>query len=704
MLTRLHDILSNKWISSIIGILIAGGFVFWGVNFHFNAASYAAKVNGDEIPLEDFQRQVQQQESQYQQLYKIDLNDAMRTQIKHIVLDQLVQQKALQQRVNDQGYRVSDQSLAASIRSIPAFQVDGKFNMDSYRAYLRNQGMSDAAFTELERQQLALVEFEKGVTDSSFMTPAELNRYVALMHQKRRFGYALFKADDFTGKVKVADDEVADYYKGHHAEYMTAEAVGLEYIELTRDEVASGINVTDDELQQYYNDHKSDYSTPEERHADHILITPKKGETDAETKARAEAVLKRVQGGEDFAKVAKEVSQDPGTADQGGDLGWIGRGMLKGPFEDTLFSMKVGDVKGPVKTDFGYHIIKLVQIRGGAVQPFAEVKDKLLAQVRKQRADDVFYERSNKLADEAFDAYDSLDTVGKKLGLPVKTVDRFPRSGDPAVFMNSAPIVDAVFGAEPLEKGMNSGLLKLSDNDVVVVNVAERYPPKEKPLDEVKAQIRDLLVHRKAASLASAAAAAFKSNLPKDLTTAFLGQPEGAAQGTAAASADAKTPATSAKAGAKAAPSKQAKAADKAKANKKSDKNGGEAAPPAAAQSEAAKLAAASGGSWVAPKWVERTDSSVPAEVLAQAFDMPSPVGGAVGDQPVSLAAGDRAVILLADVQPGKVDSLASNDLDEARQSLGGQISTAEFGGYATSVRDEAKVRVPASVLETQQP
>ncbi len=694
-LTRLRDGVvgtKGRWALAAVGLLIAGGFVFWNVNFKFGGSSFAAKVNGDEISLDEFQRTLQQQEAQYQQLYKVDLNDAMRRQIRRSVLDRLIEQQALAQRVQSEGYRISNARLIKAIHTIEAFQVDGKFDFDTYTRLLSYQGMTPTGFESLERQQLAMLELQRGISASSFLTPGELKRYVELTDQKRRFGYALFKADDFKDKVKVTDDEIAAYYKEHKPDFTTEEAAALQYVELTRSQVADSIKVTDDELHKYYEAHKDQYSTPEERHVQHILITPHKGETDAQAKARAEAALKRVQSGEDFAKVAEAVSEDPGTAKQGGDLGWIGRGILKGPFEDTLFAMKPGEVKGPVKTSFGYHIIKLDGIRGGKSQSFDEVKDKIAKQIRTQRADDAFYDKSNKLADAAFDAYDNLDSVAKQLDVPLKTIDRFPRSGDPAVFKNSAPIVDAVFGSEPLQQGVDSQMLKLSNDDVVVVRVTDRFPSKEKPLEAVSDQIRQTLVQQKAEDLAGDAAAAYEKALPKDLKTAFLG-PD--AESADAGQADAKGAADPA---AKAGADKQAKAA---KAGTKKGQSAGAAKDDAKDQPPAAQLAMQHGGSWVAPTWVARgASSSVPTAVLAQAFELPKPADDSVVAQPVRLTSGDHAVILLADVQDGQLSALKSDEADQTKQQLINEMGSAELNAYSGTVREQAKVRVPPSVLE----
>ncbi|HEU4618751.1 MAG TPA: peptidyl-prolyl cis-trans isomerase [Gammaproteobacteria bacterium] len=663
MLTKIQD-LFGKWVAAVILAFIVGGFVFWNSRgFDVSTADYAAKVNGDKIAMQEFERDLQQQQAQYQQIYKIDLDDQLRRQIRRSVLERLVQQEALRQRVQSEGYRISDQRLADSIMSAEAFQIDGKFNKDAYSTFLANQGLSAAGFEALQRQQLAMLDLQNGIGDSSFLTPNEFRRYVELANQKRRVGYALFKADDFKSKVEVKDDEVSAYYDQHKDRFKTEEAASLEYIELKRDQVASSIEVSDQDIQDYYDQHKSEYGTPEERHAEHILITKKDGETDEQTKARAEAVLARVKGGEDFAKVAKEASEDPGTAQQGGDLGWIGRGMLAGPFEDALFDMKAGEIRGPVKTDFGYHVIRLAEIRAGKVQPLDEIKGKLRKQIQDERADSLFYDKSNKLADEAFDAYDELESVATTLNVPLKTAERFPRSGDPALFENSAPVVDAVFGPQALETGTNSGLIKLADDDVVVLNVKERFAPEQKPLEAVKDDIRDTLVRQRADMLASSAADAFVAALPKDLGPDFLGG---------------------------------ASSADDAAA-------GGAAKPSTEPSSPAAMLAAEHGGTWVAPEWVERSDANLPPEILAQAFGMPPPDAKVERDS-VRLASGGHAVVFVTDQELGKAESMTSAQRDQARDEMAQRVGTGELGGYVLTVRGEAKVRIPDQVLEPEAP
>src|SRR5690606_23887522 len=263
--------------------------------------------------------------------------------------------------------------------------------------------------------------------------------------------------------------------------------------------------------------------SPEERRASHILIAPESGESDDDARARAEELLARIRDGEDFAALAAEHSDDPGSAASGGDLGWIGRGSLDPAFEDALYSMELGEVAGPVRTDFGWHIIRFDEVREGEERTFEEVRDELLASLRDERADDVYFDRANRLGDAAFDEFDSLERVAERLDLPLKRIERFTRSGDRSAFPNSAPIVDVVFGFNPIDVGLNSDLVELSDERVAVVRVVERFPPEQRPLSEVADDIRAALERERAEALAAEAAEAFAAALPETLTAEFLG-------------------------------------------------------------------------------------------------------------------------------------------------------------------------------------
>ena len=507
MLQKLRES-TGRWVAVAILGLIAVTFVFFGVDFSLTGPSFAAKVNGEDIPVLEFERELQNQQSQYQQLYRIELTDDLRRELRRNVIDSLVTRKAVEQRVASTGYRVSDSRVSDSIRDISAFQVGGAFSIDVYRAALANQGLSPAGFEALQRLQLELSELQTGIAESTFLTPAEFRRYIELSNERREIAYALFAVDDFLDQVEIDTAAVAAHYEANSDRYMTDETVDIEYIELAQADIAAEVELSDDELRRLYEEERDRFQTEEERRVRHILLNLEDGDS-AAALAAAELALERLEAGEDFAALALELSDDAGTSSQGGDLGWIARGMLTGPFEDALYEMQVGEVRGPVESSFGVHILRLDEIRSGDAQPFEAVSDQLRSQYQSEQAEALFYDRANALADRAFDAYDELATVANETGLPLQTVSGFPRTGDPSLFENSAAVVQAAFDPEVLDTGINSPLIELADDHVLVLRVTAHNLPAPQPLDAVADAIRAELQRREAEDLAADAIDAF---------------------------------------------------------------------------------------------------------------------------------------------------------------------------------------------------
>jgi peptidyl-prolyl cis-trans isomerase D len=631
MLQRIHDSV-GRWVALLVLGLVSVGFVFWGVDFGLNsAATFAAKVNGENLSLTDFDRELQNRQSQYQQQYRIELNEDMRRELRRGVLESMVRDAVVKQRVAEERYRVSDARLDEFIQEIPAFQVDGEYQENVAVGILRNQGLTPDGFRATQRESLEVLELQAGIADSTFLTPAEFRRYIELYNQRREVAYALFEVESFLDRVSVDDDAVAAHYEANQASYQTTETVDLEYVELALADIAATIEVTDDALREAYEQERERFQTAEERRARHILIAVGDDGEDA-ARAKAEGAVTRLNNGEDFAAVAAELSDDAGTKAQGGDLGWIGRGMLAGGFEDALFSMQLGEVRGPVRSDFGFHVIRFDELRAGQEQSFDAIREELAAEYRTSEAEREFYDRANMLADRAFDAYNQLATVAAEMQLPLKTLAAFPRSGNPAVFMNSAPVVQAAFADEIVDSGRNSELVELADDHVVVLRVTAHHTPTVKPLDVVREEILQELTRSRAQELAEAAAKAFLAELE-----------QGANPATAAA---------------------------------------------------------AHNGAWSAAALVERTNDTVPTEVLAAAFALPKVESGGALREEVALANGGHAILVLSDVQPGDASTVSQAERDQRQQQLADQSALAELTSYAANLRANATVRIPEEILE----
>ncbi|HEX5048877.1 MAG TPA: SurA N-terminal domain-containing protein [Gammaproteobacteria bacterium] len=511
MLQRIHDTVGT-WVAVLVLGLITAGFVFWRADYGgVGRATYAAKVNGESVSIDEFDRELQARQNQFQQQYRTELTDDMRKELRRSVVERMVNDEVLKQRVEQQHYRVSDERLSDWIRSVPAFQVDGQYDDNVAMGLLRNQGINPEAFKASQRQSMEVLELQAGIADSTFLTPAEFRRYIELASQRREIAYGLFAIDAFLATATVDEAAIAAHYESNKDSYKTTETVDFEYVDLSVADIAAKISVTDDDLRTLYEQERERFQTVEDRHARHILIAVQ-GDDEAAARAKAESAEARLRNGEDFAAVAKDMSDDAGTKAQGGDLGWMSRGD-GGPFEDALFGLKVGEVSAPVRSDFGFHIIRLDELRPGQEQPFESVRDQLASEYRTREAEREFDRRANKLTERAFDAYNELATVATEMDVPLKTAKDFPRTGDPALFENSAPVVQAAFADETVDSGRNSQLVELAPDRAMVLRVTAHRLPEVEPLEKVHDRIKEQLTRARAQELAEAAAQAFLQDL-----------------------------------------------------------------------------------------------------------------------------------------------------------------------------------------------
>ncbi len=505
MLQSIRDKASG-WVASIALGAIAVVFVFWGVDFQSSAQGFAAKVDGTKISADTVRSAWQRRQSQLQQMMRGEVPPDMVKAQQQAILDEQIRTTLLTQRADELGYRVGDEELANRIREFSELQVDGKFSRDRYAMLLRQQGRTEPQFEADLRSNMAIVQLQSGVVQSAFVAPYELERRFALEKQEREIDYALIATNDFSASINVTDEQIQSWYDSHKDDYLLPETVDLQYVELTRAKSEGSVTVTEAELKDYYEQVKEKFESPERRHARHVLITASEGLDDAAASKKAGEIAAQAKSGADFAELAKQNSKDPGSAQQGGDLGWAQRGMFVGPFEDALFSMQPGDITGPVKTQFGYHIIKLEGVEKGQIRPFEDVRPELEAEYRKDRSQSIFYDESQKLADLGFSALTELDSVAKQLGLEVKTIPGFGREGGGD--LGSDPgVIEAAFSEEVLEQGRNSPLVAIGEDRAIVLRVANHKPAEPRPLAEVRAQIDAQLRVQGARDAANARAA-----------------------------------------------------------------------------------------------------------------------------------------------------------------------------------------------------
>lgn len=494
---------AQGWIAWIIIGLLIIPFALWGINQYFGGGGKAvvATVNGTEISQQEFQQTFFQQRTRMQQMLGERYDSRLfEPQIKKRVLEDLINQELLLQNADESGYRISDESVLATIRGIESFRQDGVFSAETYRQQLQAQGQSPAVFESRLKRALLTSQLPAGLANTAFVTDAELDAIVRLQEEKRHVAYLVLPVANYEDKNDATDAAITQHYDEHRDRYMTPEKVRVEYVELLAEELGKQVEPTEDELREFYKSQESQFSVPEERRARHILIQIPEGANEAtvkQAKAKADDLLKRIRAGESFEELAKTNSDDPGSAKLGGDLGFFGRGVMEPDFEKAVFALKKGEVSEPVLTSFGYHIIKLEDIRAEQRKPFDEVKDELRKRFRKDAAEREYFDLAEKLTNLAYETPDSLQSVADKLGLKLKESPFFTRTGGPGIFTD-ARLRDAAFSDEVLKNGYNSEPIEIGENHVVVLRLKEHQEAAQRELADVKDQITRQILSEKA--------------------------------------------------------------------------------------------------------------------------------------------------------------------------------------------------------------
>jgi peptidyl-prolyl cis-trans isomerase D len=510
MLQTIHDKLKG-WVAGLVLGAIALVFVFWGINWTLSAPNYAAKVNGVEITGNDVREAYQRELAQSERQMNGQVDDAQRNQIKRRVLDDFVSRAALVTRADDLGYRVSDPEILAAMSQIPAFQVDGKFDTKHAMAVLRAQGRSIGQIEDMFRQEIKLRQLDEAMGASSFVTQTEFKRLRELTRQQRELAWLVLPREKYAAGVNPGDAEVKAYYDAHQSDYMTPETVNLRYVELNLAELAAQVKADDAQLRAYYEEQKAKtperYLQPEQRHLRHILLQVADPKEDAAVKAKAEDVLKRARAGEDFGKLAQQFSQDTGSAQKGGDLGWADRKAYVAPFAEAAFAMKEGDIQGPVKTKFGYHILKLEGIQPASTKSFEQAKGDLEAEYRGNEAERAFNNAQDQLADATLQSAGDIDAVARKAGLPVREIKGFSRTDGGADLGKTPAVLQAAFSQDVLD-GHLSPIVEIEKGRGIVLRATDHALPQQKPLDAVRAEVVAAWKNQRGAELAAQAAQA----------------------------------------------------------------------------------------------------------------------------------------------------------------------------------------------------
>jgi len=484
------------WFILGLVILSLGSFILSGYSPE-SEKDYVAKVNGETIN----QREYQQAYSQFQQRMGANFSSDPQFQnyVKQTIVNGLVDRELAHQMLTEAGFRVASSQLSKQIESTPYFHdANGKFSADTYQQVLQRIGMTPQAFEQQIAYDFSLQQLQQGVERSAFVTEHQVAERQRLDNQQRDIGYRAISHANLLAAVPVSIAEIKSYYTAHADQFMTTEAVKVQYVEMSVKDMAAAVVLNDADLKQYFESNKQMYSQDDFAAAD----------------KKIKEIEQRLKKGEAFAKLAEQYSQDPGSAQKGGDLGFFGHGAMVKPFDDAVFKLKVGEVSKPVQSEYGYHLIKLEEIKGEqrrarhiliksvkVAADFNTAKEKIRRDLQQQRAEQAFFEKADKLDKLSYQSQDSLEPVAEQLGLKLRESDFFTRQGGPQQFHNPQ-VIAAAFSDAVLKQGQNSEVIKLSGDHVMVLRLKDHQAAKQKPLEEVTTVIDTQLRREKARELA----------------------------------------------------------------------------------------------------------------------------------------------------------------------------------------------------------
>ncbi|MCF6282189.1 MAG: SurA N-terminal domain-containing protein [Candidatus Polarisedimenticolaceae bacterium] len=494
MLQAIRD-KAQGWIAWLIVGLISVPFALWGIQEYIGVGVEPALATVGDVKITE--RQVDNRFQDFRQNLQERLGAAYQPglfddeKMKREVLEEMINENVILQASLGMGLRVGDIMVRDMILAQETFQIDGRFDQETYERNLRMQGQSSASFEERVRQYLLGNQLAIAVTNSELVTDHEINEAVRLALQKRDVAYYTIPAAKYISEDEISDSDLRAHYEASQEQFRVPEQVQLEYLRLDAAVISPLLEApTEEQLLAYYETNKEGQRQNEQRRASHILIAV--DDNDDVARQQIIEIQNKLNSGSSFAELAKSESQDPGSSEEGGDLGFFERGIMDKAFEDAAFSLQQGEVSGPVRSEFGYHLIKLTEIKGADIKPFSEVRDEIEVSYRSSEVERLFFDYVERLGDHAFESPDSLEPAAEALGITIQKTGWLNRESRTGLF-SSTKVSGAAFSEDVLEQGNNSELLELSADDVVVLRVLEHKTASILPFDDVKLRIEDSL-------------------------------------------------------------------------------------------------------------------------------------------------------------------------------------------------------------------
>lgn len=528
----------KRWLQVVLLVLIVPPFAMFGINYYFQDSGTGvsvAKVAGTRISAQEFEGALRERQDQLRQMTQGKADEAMlnSNEVRNGVINSLVENRAMLAHALGQEMTSSDAQLTKVITEIPAFQDQstGKFSEQRYQDVLKRQGLSPAAFEDRVRRDLALAQLRDTITRTNILPAALAERLGRIREQQREVSQWAFAPARYVGGDAPAEAELKKYYDEKRQQFSIPERARVEYVVLAAQALEKNVAVTAEEVESFYKDHRSQYTKPEERRASHILVAVAKdatAEAKAAAKAKAESLaLEARKAPQRFAELARANSQDPGSASNGGDLGFIARGTMVKPFEEALFALKPGDVAGPVETQYGFHVIRLDALKPEEVTALDRVRGEIEREVRKPKVVKVFAEAVENFQNLVYEQPDSLKPAAEAFKLTVETSDWITRNGGGNAQLSKPALLGKIFSEDAIKNKRNTEAVDMGDGTFVAARVLEHKAADFLPFDQVKSDITVVLMGERARKRAAEEGKAALERLRKgDSTGAAFEAPQ----------------------------------------------------------------------------------------------------------------------------------------------------------------------------------
>tara|TARA_B100000686_G_scaffold291871_1_gene320182 strand:- start:5125 stop:7014 length:1890 start_codon:yes stop_codon:yes gene_type:complete len=499
----------RKRIVQVIMVIAVLPFLFWGLESYQNSDDdYVAIISGEKIYRQEFDQALRNRFDAMRGSMGDSFNASILDdpKIRISVLEDLIQKRLLNIEADRLRITVSDSQLVDALQGIPVFKQDGKFSNQLYRELLRNKGLDVVKFESNIRQNMMRQQVVDGYLKNGFISNTVVKNIISLSEEKREINSIQIQPSGFLSKIKPNDNEIKEYYSNHQDEFKRPEEIKVEYLVLSLDNLAEEIVINSNETHKYFEENKADFGEVEQRQASHILFSAPDTSSDedrASALSKAEELLVQIkQAPHKFAEFAKEHSQDAGSADKGGDLGFFSRNMMDKDFEDEIFQMKPGEIRGPIKTGFGFHIIKLSAIKDGKSINFDEVKDEVEKRIRRQKVSKNFGDKAEEFRNLVYEEGDNYRLAAETLKLPIKKSGWINKAGGKEQYLNDTRLLQVMFSEDSIENKQNSEVIEINQDNLISARVIEYRPAIVLSMTEVREKIIGILARKMASDQA----------------------------------------------------------------------------------------------------------------------------------------------------------------------------------------------------------